>query len=215
MRRFLIFLPLIACQWDAVAASSPVEINSQPHDGEGGVALSDLDGTPDRLLAVRPAPCPSGGGPLAYFGLTIKLTPQGVNDTDQCTFAQQIEIGHALNDLLLAYGIGDEGVGDGAAFIARVCDDPDGRRRLEEATDLYYSGGGSCRFCAVDSFDRRALRQQNPNWFSKTYSPKLEKVLSKAIAKAVVGKYVDCIGNEPQVSVTVHEMAASNVDYGC
>lgn len=211
MLRVLIFLALISRHWDAVTATSLVDA----HDKEGAIVSFESDSTPERLLQVYPVPCPSGGGPISYFSLSITLTPQGGFNTGQCTTERKNQLGQNINALLLAYGIGDQGKGDNAAFLARVCNSPTAGRRRLGAIGFIYKGGGTCRYCAVDNFDKRRTQQNDPNWFRNVYAPQLQNVLRNAIVQNIAPNYVDCLGQGPQVSVIVTEMSASDVNYGC
>ena len=212
MLRVLLFLALNSRHWDAVTATSLID----PHDEEGGIVSFESDSTPERLLDVYPVPCPPGGGPISNFTLAINLTPQGGFNTDQCTAAREDQLGQNINALLLAYSIGDQGKGDNAAFLALVCNIPIvGRRRLG-TIGFIYKGGETCRYCAVDNFDSKRHTQQNdPNWFRNIYTPQLQNVLRNAFVQTIVGNYVDCLGQGPQVSVIVTKMSSSDVNYGC
>ncbi len=211
MLRVLIFLTLISVHWDAVTATLLVDA----HNEGGGILSFERDNMPERLLEVYPVPCPSGGGPINYFRHSITLTPKGGFNTNQCTSVRKDELGRNINALLLAYGIVDQGKGDNATFLARVCSSPSiGRRRLG-AIGIIYKGGGTCRFSPVDNFHKRGLQQNDPNWFRNIYAPQLQNVLRNAIVQTIVGNYVDCMGQGPQVSVIVTEKLASDLNYGC
>jgi hypothetical protein len=147
--------------------------------------------------------CP-GGSPTFYFTISIALTPQGGYDTSGCTTSTMQQIGIHLNSLLYNYGLGDAGEGDNAAYAAAVCTQPStARRRLIIATYVW-RGGGACRQCTTDNFDRRRL--YDPNWFRNIYVPEMQNVLRNAIVHTVVSNYVSCLGSGPVVSVTVQEV---------
>jgi hypothetical protein len=138
----------------------------------------------DRKL-VEIVPCP-GGGPVYYFNVDIQLTPQGGYDTSSCTEWDQSLIGNDINSLLLDYGVGDAGQGDNTAFLAEVCAVPaTGRRRLG-AIGFLWTGGGTCRLCTQDNFDKRQLQSYDPNWFHNIFAPNLANLLVNNIVGAIV-----------------------------
>jgi hypothetical protein len=177
-------------------------------------------------------PCKAGAGPTVhYFSLSIDLIPQGGYDTSRCTLARRQQIGNAINNLLIKYGVGSSGVGDNAAFLARVCSVPiqnpvrRQRRFLQYArVKFIWRGGGGCLYCKSDNFDARQRRLElgrqlqtnyDPNWFRNIYAPQLENVLRNAIDQTIVAGYVDCLGAGPQTLVDVEEISSSQLRYGC
>ena len=200
--RFLIFITLVARPWGVVADPSILA---------GGIVMSesDLDAPPEYPAEKQFPPCPTEDGLVHFFGLSVEFTPKGGFSAGQCTSEQQEEIGNDINQLLMAYGIGPKGEGDDASFIARVCAHPLGE------VGLVYKGGGTSRFCEDDTFHLRRMRKVDIGWFRDTYAPELQTVLRYGITQTVARKYVDCMGKRPQVSVTVSEVAPSDVDYGC
>jgi hypothetical protein len=171
----------------------------------------------ERNLQISVVACP-GGGPVAFFNIQINLTPQGGYNTSQCTSTLRKNIGTALNTLLKNYGIGSQGVGDNAAYIARVCTTPyttRNRRRLQ-VLQFVWKGGGNCRQCVSDNFDNRRRKLfSDPNWFRNIYAPELQNTLRNAITNNLVKNHVLCLGNGPRVDVYVTEVASSQVIRGC
>ena len=147
--------------------------------------------------------CP-GGSPPFYFTISIVLTPQGSYDTSQCTTTMMEQIGVHLNSLLYNYGLGDAGEEDNAAYAAAVCPNPSTERRRLIVATYIWRGGGACRQCITDNFDRRRLF--DPNWFQNVYVPEMQNVLRNAIVHTVVSNYESCLGSGPVVSVTVQEV---------
>lgn len=181
------------------------------HEDESSDAL-DIHG--HRSLQIQAVPCP-GGGPVSYFTLEIKFIPQGGFNTSQCTSTKRQQLGAEINTLLKNYGIGQLGVGDNAAYLAKVCTTPTLQRRRLQAIGFLWKGGGACRYCTSDNFDQRQLQNTDPNWFKNIYAPELQNILRNAITNTIAPKYVVCLGNGPQVLVTVTEVALSQLKISC
>jgi hypothetical protein len=166
-----------------------------------------------RNLQVLSFICP-GGGPQHFFTIRIGLIPQGGYDTSKCTATMKKNVGIDLNKMLYNYGLGSAGEGDNAAYAAVVCTKPvSGRRRLQ-SLNFVWKGGGTCRYCSSDNFDRRRL--YDPNWFRNIYVPEMQNTLRNAITTTVAPKHVTCLGNGPTVNVYVEEVtSASSVPTTC
>jgi hypothetical protein len=177
------------------------------------LASTQIRSVMERHLQVLTFTCP-GGSPPFYFTISIVLTPQGGYNTNQCTTTMKQSIGVDINAILYNYGLGDAGEGDNAAYSALVCENPTtARRRLVIATYIW-KGGGACRQCTTDNFDRRRL--YDPNWFRNIYAPEMQNVLRNAITQSIVPNHVSCLGSGPVVSVTVQEVSsASQVPTTC
>lgn len=122
------------------------------------------------LLSQR-VPCAGRSGPINWFKVQFEALPQGGFNTNRCTNWKKKLLAKDINQLLLSYGIGNNGGGDDASFLAEVCQNPQRRRLLWEADNdeeegarrlrprykasLVYPGGGKCRFCPEDSDDAR------------------------------------------------------------
>lgn len=122
-------------------------------------------------------PCAGRSGPINWFKVQFEALPQGGFNTNKCTTWKKKLLAKDINQLLLSYGIGKDGGGDDASFLAEVCKTPQRRRLLWEADNddeegvrqlksrdkgvsLVYPGGGKCRYCPEDSDDaRRDLRK--------------------------------------------------------
>ena len=86
-------------------------------------------------------------------------------------------------------------------------------------------GGGTCRYCRNDNFDQRRLRpvakaerciqETDPNWFTNSFAMELQNILRNAISQDIVENFVDCLGQGPEVSVTVRETSPKQATYGC
>jgi hypothetical protein len=176
--------------------------------------LSTLDVDGQRFLQIQAVPCP-GGGPVSYFTLEILFVPQGGFNTNKCTSANRQKLGADINTLLINYGIGQQGVGDNAAYLATVCTTPTLKRRRLQSFGFLWKGGGACRFCTNDNFDKRLLQTADPNWFKNIYAPELQNILRNAITNTIAPKYVVCLGNGPQVLVTVKEVSLSQLKITC
>jgi hypothetical protein len=183
-----------------------------PIDQEDSSSAVDDHG--HRFLQVQAVPCP-GGGPISYFTLEIKFVPQGGFNTNQCTSAKRQQLGAEINTLLKNYGVGQLGVGDNAAYLAKVCTNPIVQRRRLQSFGFLWKGGGTCRYCSNDNFDKRQLQSFDPNWFKNIYAPELQNILRNAITSKIAPKYVVCLGNGPQVLVTVTEVASSQLKLNC
>ena len=183
-----------------------------PVDHEDTLSAVDVHG--QRFLQIQAVPCP-GGGPVSYFTLEIKFIPQGGFNTNQCTKTKRQQLGAEINTLLKNYGIGQQGVGDNAAYLARVCTTPILQRRRLQAIGFLWKGGGACRYCDGDNVDKRQLQNSDPNWFKNIYIPELQNILRNAITSTIAPKYVVCLGNGPQVLVTVTEVALSQLRITC
>ena len=171
---------------------------------------------PKERKLVEVVACP-GGGPINYFNVEFQLTPQGGYDTSSCTPWKKTLIGDDINKILLEYGIGTAGKGDNAAYLAEVCEMPvSTNRRKLAAIGFLWTGGGTCRKCSNDNFDKRLLQSYDPNWFINIYAPSMANTLRNAIVNSFVGKHVDCLGNGPQVVVNVVQVSSSyQVKPGC
>lgn len=187
---------------------------------EGNVLHSGEDADA-RHLQLSAVPCP-GGGPINYFSLKIDFIPQVSVDSSKCTLALRQKIGTDLNALLLSYGIGPNGVGDGAAYIATVCLSPTSSykaRRLATIIGFTWKGGGTCKSCPVDNGDGRRLvrrlQTSDPNWFKNIYVPELQNILRNAITSTVVPKHPICLGGGPQVLVVVQEILSTQLKTTC
>jgi hypothetical protein len=165
---------------------------------------------------IMSVPCNGVGGKQVYFNIEIRVLPQGGFTPYNCTRASYQQIGIQINAILFDYGVGAAGVGDNAAFIARVCPKPttSGRRRLA-ATGFIWIGGGACRYCKSDNYDKRWLQLNDPNWFTNIYAPVLENKLRNAIVNTLVSKFKFCFGKGPQVLVDVKEVPKDQVMNGC
>jgi hypothetical protein len=207
MLRVLLVLSFLA-SFGANCGASLLRSNIDPEAGEMTL--------PEERKLVEIVACP-GGGPVNYFNVEIKLTPQGGFDTSSCTAWKKTLIGDDINKLLLDYGVGSAGQGDNAVFLADVCEMPvtTNRRKLG-AIGFLWTGGGTCRSCSGDNRDKRHLQNYDPNWFRNIYAPSLANVLRNAIVQTVVGNHVDCLGNGPQVLVNIVQVSSSNqVSPGC
>ena len=163
------------------------------------------------LLSV---PCLGAAGKQNYFNIVIQVIQQGGFTPYNCTSASYQQFGMEINTVLSDYGVGVAGVGDNAAFLARVCTDPTMKRRRLAAKGFVWMGGGACRYCKGDNFDKRGLQWTDPNWFTNIYAPELENKLRNAIVERVK-KYKYCFGNGPQVLVNVQEVPLTQVMDGC
>jgi hypothetical protein len=67
------------------------------------------------------------------------------------------------------------------------------RRRLQ-ALGFLWKGGGTCRYCSNDNFDKRQLQSFDPNWFKNIYAPELQNILRNAITSTMAPKYVGASG---------------------
>ena len=177
-----------------------------------------VDGDDNRHLQTYNVLCP-GGGPLNYFRLDIQFQPQPSVDLTKCTLELQQRIGVDLNALLLNYGIGQQGVGDNAVYLASVCTKPstlNNRRRLA-LYGFVWKGGGSCRQCPGDNRDSRRLlrRLYDPNWFRNIYIPEMQNTLRNPIVQTIVPGHRTCLGEGPQVFVTITEVSQSQLNTGC
>ena len=163
------------------------------------------------LLSV---PCLGAAGKQNYFNIVIQVIQQGGFTPYNCTSASYQQFGMEINSVLSDYGVGVAGVGDNAAFVASVCTDPTSKRRRLAAKGFVWMGGGACRFCKGDNFDKRGLQRFDPNWFTNIYAPELENKLRNAIVDRVK-KYKNCFGNGPQVLVDVREVPLNQVMDEC
>ena len=193
-------------------AGTGVDFVAANNQDDSSSTLLDIDG--QRFLQVQAVPCP-GGGPISYFTLEIKFVPQGGFNTYQCTATKRQQLGADINTLLKNYGIGQQGVGDNAAYLAKVCTNPTLQRRRLQTIGFLWKGGGTCRYCTNDNFDQRLLQSTDPNWFKNIYAPELQNILRNAITSTIAPKYVVCLGNGPQVLVTVTEVSSSQLKLGC
>ena len=162
-------------------------------------------------------PCNGGGGKQNYFNIEIQVLRPGGFTPFNCTSASYQQFGIEINAILLDYGVGAAGVGDNAAFLARVCPKPTVsllRRRLA-AKGFVWMGSGACRYCNGDDFDKRGLQMNDPNWFTNIYAPVLENKLRNAIVNTLVSKFINCFGNDPQVIVDVQEVPQNQIMDGC
>jgi hypothetical protein len=166
-----------------------------------------------RRLQILTFTC-QGEGSQHFFTISIELIPQGGYNTSNCTSELQKAIGIDLNSLLMDYGLGDAGEGDGAAYVALVCTNPTKIGRRLQQLRYTWRGGGTCRKCASDNFDTRRLYDQN--WFKNIYVPEMQNTLRNAITKTVVTRHITCLGKGPRVNVIIKEVAtASQVPTVC
>jgi hypothetical protein len=172
------------------------------------------DGNDERRLQYGTVAC-QGSCPLNKFALSINFTTQPSVDPTKCTTIMQSKIAVDLNALLLNYGVGTAGNGDGAKYIASVCTKPTTlkRRRRLIIRGFVWWGGGICVKCPFDDGDGRLLLRGlqttcDPNWFNNVYRPELQNVLRNAITALVVPKYPICFGGGPQVNVVVTQVAS-------
>ena len=193
---------------------SPAGVDFMAANNEDDTPNTLLDVHGQRSLQIQVVPCP-GGGPISYFTLEIKFVPQGGFNTNQCTTTKRQQLGADINTLLKNYGIGQQGVGDNAAYLAIVCTTPTLQRRRLQTIGFLWKGGGTCRYCTNDNFDKRLLQSTDPNWFKNIYAPELQNILRNAITSTIAPKYVVCLGNGPQVLVTVTEVSSSQLKLGC
>ena len=182
-----------------------------PDDDTNAIDVG-IDG--QRALLQMP-PCPGGGGPISLFTLDIKFIPQGGFNTNKCTTTLKQKIGTDLNTLLKNYGIGKQGAGDNAVYLAKVCTKPIAGHRRLQAIGFLWKGGGTCRQCNSDNADKRQLQNYDPNWFKNIYAPELQNILRNAITNTIAPKFVPCLGHGPQVLVTVKQVSSQNSYSGC
>jgi hypothetical protein len=161
-------------------------------------------------------PCLGPAGKQVFFNIEIQVIQQGgFTAYINCTSASYQQFGLEINALLSDYGVGVAGVGDNAAFLAGVCTEPTiKQRRLAAAKGFMWMGGGACRYCKKDNFDKRRLQWNDPNWFRNIYAPELQNKLRNALVDRVK-KYRNCFGNGPQVIVRVQEVPQDQVMDGC
>jgi hypothetical protein len=165
-----------------------------------------------------------------YFEVTINLVPD--ETTNACVRADQVLIGHTINNLLLDYGIGAAGADDDAIFLAGVCPQPStssvttGDRMLGWLGWCYvWRGGGGCRSCYGDNRDHRRRDQfvssvegssEYDNWFSGQYAPSLMTTLQNAITQEMTDSTPTCLGSiAPQIEVVINEISLSDLELGC
>jgi hypothetical protein len=160
-------------------------------------------------------PCIGPAGQQVFFNIEIQVIRQGgFTPYNNCTNATYQQFGLEINVILDDYGVGVAGVGDNAAFVARVCTEPIVKRRRLAAKGFIWMGGGACRYCKKDNFDKRRLQLNDPNWFRNIYAPELENKLRNAIVYRVI-KYKNCFGSGPQVLVDVTQVPKDKVMDGC
>ena len=215
MKLYRSLLSLFICYFSAVCSDTNGEIVLSQIEGEtsqaNGIGKNVLQDP--RSLQILTFTCP-GGGPQHFFTISIELIPQGGYNTSNCTSELQHAIGIDLNALLMSYGLGDAGEGDGAAYVALVCTDPTKTGRRLQQLRYTWRGGGTCRKCASDNFDTRKLYDRN--WFKNIYVPGMQNTLRNAITKTVVTRHVTCLGKGPRVNVIINEVtAASQVPTVC
>jgi len=182
--------------------------NQDESSAPGG---EEIDSENRYLTILESVPCGSAPGPINYFTLDFQLTPQGGFDTSGCTATKQAELGNALNAFLLDYGIGRAGVGDNAAFLAKVCNRPTTMTRRALAVNVrsfLYVGGGVCRFCASDNFDKRSRDLQDSNWFSGIYKPELENKLRNNFNE-IAKQHTACLGNGPRIDPIITQISSN------
>jgi hypothetical protein len=159
-------------------------------------------------------PCIGPGGKQVFFNIEIQVIQQGGFTPYNCTSASYQQFGLEINAILDDLGVGVAGVGDNAAFLARVCPEPIVHQRRLAAKGFIWMGGGACRYCQGDNFDKRRLQLNDPNWFRNIYAPELENKLRNTIVERVK-KYKNCFGNGPQVLVDVTQVSKDQVMDGC
>jgi hypothetical protein len=235
MLRFAFFFLLISGQYLTATSSSQEDDNHDqsltPVEMQQRMAFEELmlmdegdvlnsGGDDARRLQLSAVPC-SGGGPISPFTLSIQFVPQPSVDLTKCTTTMKTNIATSLNALLLDYGIGASGVGDGAAYVATVCPKPTTllKRRRLAILGFVWKGGGICKSCPPDNGDGRrlgrALQTSDPNWFKNIYVPELQNILRNAITSKVVTKYPICFGGGPQVLVVVTEVTSTSMIPTC
>ena len=224
MLRLLFITFFISGQCLTAASSSQENVNHDQLQQQQLMAMEELllqnegnilepHGNDGRLLQYGTVPCP-GGCPLSSFTLSIGFVTQPNVDLAKCTTTMKTSIAIAINALLLDYGIGTAGNGDGAKFIAAVCTKPTtryGRRRLQ--IGFVWKGGGICNKCPKDNGDGRLLLRSlqttcDPNWFNNIYRPEVQNVLRNSITAKVVPKYPICFGGGPQVNVVITQVTS-------
>ena len=160
-------------------------------------------------------PCIGPAGQQVFFNIEIQVVRQGgFTPYNNCTNTTYQQFGLEINVILDDYGVGVAGVGDNAAFLAQVCPEPIIHQRRLAAKGFIWMGGGACRFCQGDNFDKRRLQLNDPNWFRNIYAPELENKLRNTIV-GCVKKYKNCFGNGPQVLVDVTQVPQDQVMDGC
>ena len=209
----VLFLLSTRCVSGALTSQEDISIS----DKEFTPAVQ-VDGYDTRHLQSYNVQCP-GGGPLHYFRLEIQFQPQPSVDLTECTLSLQESIGVDLNALLLDFGIGEQGIGDDAVYLASVCEEPStfrNRRRLA-LYGFIWKGGGACRQCPGDGVDARRLirRLYDPNWFGNIYIPEMQNTLRNAVTHMIVPGHPTCLGEGPQVFVTITEISQSQLSTGC
>jgi hypothetical protein len=205
------------CLGTTLALSNPEELKEEIPSLQS--KLENDAGKSDRNLQTNVVQC-SNGSDVFFFNIQIDLTPQGGFNTGGCNTSLQQKIGADLNTLLISYGVGPLGKGDGAKYLARVCPTPikvTGRRRLNSnVLNFVWKGGGTCRQCLGDNSDgRKRSLLGDPNWFRNTYVPELQNTLRNAITSRVVINHKTCLGNGPRVDVFVTEVPESQVITKC
>jgi hypothetical protein len=92
----------------------------------------------------------------SLLNIEIQVIQQGgFTACINCTSASYQQFGLEINALLDDYGVGVAGVGDSAAFLARVCTEPSiKRRRLAAAKGFMWMGA------ELVDIPKRQLRQE-------------------------------------------------------
>jgi len=163
-----------------------------------------------------------------YFEVSFRIVPDETQ-VDICNVADQVLLGNDLNQLLLEYGIGEAGPDDNAIYRAGVCPQPmttARRRSLLVSKAFIYLGGGGCRFCLVDSSDKRKLLrsfssgrelvvQGDAAWFAQVFAPQTKATLENAIKLEIAPNHQSCLGITPSVEVTIHEVSLADLNLAC
>lgn len=156
-----------------------------------------------RALVDAVPPCPGKAGAIRYFSIEFSFIPGADFNASDCTESMLGAMVDDVNDLLLDYGIGEAGKADNATFLAEVCPlVPETRRQLLALFSWKTGGAAICRFCSEANGDgRRRLGLGSLSWFNTIFLPDLNLALRNATLETIVGKYVSCLGTEPDVQV--------------
>jgi hypothetical protein len=150
-----------------------------------------------RLFAVT---CPIDQSQIDFFEITIKTVPSTIN---ACPLADQVLLGNNINNILVQYGIGENGKYDNSVFLAGVCSTPStSTRRILRARGYIWLGFGGCAkvMCTGDNEDGMRLQL---TWFYSTFKPKMEATLSNAIIQEIAPNFKACLEEHPSIEVTI------------
>lgn len=175
---------------------------------------------------------------IDFFDISVSLRPN--SDPTECTQADQNFLGHAINKLLLEYGMGAAGENDNVVFVAGVCSEPQEtlarERNLLTRRGYIYIGGGGCHSCGKDNGDGRKLfhdideqiAEEYPHaneeerrhlasyWFTNVFKPEMEDKLAKAIKNELAPKHKGCLGAAtPTVDVEVVGVSLKDFKIQC